>query len=295
MTRKTAPSRRHFLGMAVRLAAVAGLATTAPAVLAAGGNGSQGNGLPQQTDPNRSIQAMRGKVFVNGRVAKPETYISPNAEVRTGPRSQVAFVAGGDVHLLKSNATVKLSSGDNQLADTVRVLAGTLMSVWGTRPAGRETQLQTATATMGIRGTMTVASKDSFTILEGKVLYKWTDSNGVQHTEAMESDGTKLVSIDRNGNRSDRIPPGLSAEDFAWLASALAAQVEYAKEGNSWGFRVNPNTRKALDAYVKWSSGNLGKTRNSAGDYYSFVEDFNTEFNNATGAGGGGGGPQSPE
>lgn len=143
-----------------------------------------------------NINMMRGQVFVNGTRASQDTPVPANAEVRTGARSMVAFSAGGDAHVMKSNSSIVLKSDDGSFTSQLRILSGSLLSAWGKRPVGQQAQLVTKTATMGIRGTVTyVAPNGTFTLLQGKVEY--TNKNGKKIT--MSAASGVLVSVNASG------------------------------------------------------------------------------------------------
>lgn len=109
--------------------------------------------IPKELVPGKSIYEMRGTVRVDGRKANSKTVVTPRSLVETGSGSYIVFVVGKDAHILRENSRVQFS-GEGSLEQGLRLLTGKLMSVFGhrTRPEDKM-QLQTTTATIGIRGT----------------------------------------------------------------------------------------------------------------------------------------------
>jgi hypothetical protein len=99
--------------------------------------------------PKQGVQRIRGELLVNGRKASPGSAVSPGDTVATGPRSYAAFVVGEDAFLMRGQTHVELS-GAQRLVDFLRVVSGSLLSVYSKGPART---LRTSTATIGIRGT----------------------------------------------------------------------------------------------------------------------------------------------
>lgn len=93
------------------------------------------------------IQRLRGEVRVNGQPAQVGTVVKPGDTVSTGADSEVIYVIGQDAYLQRDRSTVSVL-GD--VAKTgMRVLTGKLLAVFGKGPQ----RIETATATIGIRGT----------------------------------------------------------------------------------------------------------------------------------------------
>jgi hypothetical protein len=97
--------------------------------------------------PNGLLQ-VRGEVLVNGRPAKLGTALKPGDGVATAPGSSAVFVIGGDAFLMREKSEL-LTAGGAVLADSLRLVTGKLLSVFG-RGSRR---IATTTATIGIRGT----------------------------------------------------------------------------------------------------------------------------------------------
>ncbi len=175
--------------------------------------------LAAEPSGDGNIKLLRGQVFVNGTRANQNTPVPSNSEVRTGSRSMVAFSAGGDAHVMKSNSTIVLKSSDGSWTSQLRILSGSLLSAWGKRPVGQQAQLQTKTATIGIRGTVTyVGANGTFSVLQGKVEY--TNKNGKKTT--MEVRGGKLVSVNAAGEATSETVT-VTLEEVSALQEAVAA------------------------------------------------------------------------
>ena len=116
--------------------------------------------IPEKLPPGRSIYRLSGEVKVDGRVADINTRIAANSRVTTGPASQIIFVVGSDAFVLRSNSDLQLG-GSNALISGMRILSGKLLSVFGKRSASQPThQIQTLTATIGVRGTGVYVESD---------------------------------------------------------------------------------------------------------------------------------------
>jgi hypothetical protein len=148
MSDPTLEARRQFLRYTMGSALVAGItgASVLPALVHAMGK------IPKELVAGKSIYDMRGTVFVDGKLANENTYISANSLVETGRNSYVVFVIGFDAHILRDNSRVQFSGKDN-FEESLRLATGKLLSVFGARSGGQTHQVQTSTATIGIRGT----------------------------------------------------------------------------------------------------------------------------------------------
>jgi len=148
MTDHIIEARRQFLRYTMGSALVAGVtgSSVLPALVHAMGK------IPEQLIAGKSIYDMRGTVFVDGKLANEDTYISANSLVETGRNSYVVFVIGFDAHILRDNSRVQFKGKDN-VEESLRLATGKLLSVFGARSGGAVHQVQTSTATIGIRGT----------------------------------------------------------------------------------------------------------------------------------------------
>lgn len=103
---------------------------------------------PARLPQDQSFYEVSGEVRVNGRAATLQTRVMAGDRVETGPASQAIFVIGDDAYLLRSRSRFE-SSGSGLVADTLRVVTGALLSVFGRRPK----RMNLHTAALGIRGT----------------------------------------------------------------------------------------------------------------------------------------------
>jgi hypothetical protein len=129
------PARRRALRIMAGIAGLPGLSGILQNVLAAGN---------RPVSPG--IQKLDGDVRVNGQHARLGMLIETGDTVSTGRDSEAIYVIGQDAFLQRANSTTQFSG---VAASVMRVITGRILSVFG---RGRKT-LQTATATIGIRGT----------------------------------------------------------------------------------------------------------------------------------------------
>lgn len=142
-------SRRRFLRQTMGtglIVTAGGAGNMLPALVHAMGK------IPDELIPGKSIYDMRGKVFVNNERADEDTFISASSLVETGSNSYVVFVIGKDAHILRENSRVQFE-GEETLEESLRLVTGKLLSVFGARSEGPKHQVNTSTATIGIRGT----------------------------------------------------------------------------------------------------------------------------------------------
>jgi hypothetical protein len=104
--------------------------------------------VPSQLPPGRSIYELQGDVKVNGVLATLETRINPNDTVETGGNGRIVFVVGKDSFLMRNNSKMVLK-GDQSLVDSLLILGGKVLSVFGRS----KHQIRTPTAIVGVRGT----------------------------------------------------------------------------------------------------------------------------------------------
>lgn len=109
---------------------------------------------PSRLPPGHSIYRMTGRATVNGRAVTATTQIHPGDTVRTAQDSELVFVAGGGhAMLLRADSHLVIEAEKDEsgsfFIDGLRLLTGKLLSV--SRHAAM--QVNTATATIGIRGT----------------------------------------------------------------------------------------------------------------------------------------------
>jgi hypothetical protein len=137
--------RRRLL---VRLLSVGAFAGVPAGLVEAAWWGSR----PSKMAEGKSIFTLEGDVTVNRQKASFDTIIRPGDRVETGPSSRAVFVVGTDSFLMRSNSTMEIE-GSNFLLDSLRLVTGRVLSVFGKRNARQRLNLSTHTATIGIRGT----------------------------------------------------------------------------------------------------------------------------------------------
>jgi len=99
----------------------------------------------------QGVRRVTGNVSVNGRPATRGMRIRPGDEVVTGPNGDVVFVVGRDAFMARADTSLELAgSAKSVLLSGLRVVTGKVLSVFAT---GRARRIETATATIGIRGT----------------------------------------------------------------------------------------------------------------------------------------------
>lgn len=108
---------------------------------------------PRKLPASQSIYRLFGNVRVNGTAANLSTFIGPNDTIETGNDSEIVFVVGGNSMIVRSNSVLKLSgekeASGNFVMSAMRLLTGKLLSV----SRNQQHNVQTQTATIGIRGT----------------------------------------------------------------------------------------------------------------------------------------------
>lgn len=99
----------------------------------------------------KGVSRVRGDVRINGKPARRGMEAKPGDIVTTGRDAQLVVVVGRDAFLVRADSRIELS-GDakRRLLRGLRVVSGALLSVF---EPGREKQIRTATAAIGIRGT----------------------------------------------------------------------------------------------------------------------------------------------
>lgn len=126
------PSRRRLIAGALALLPAG---VWSPAMGAGGSPVTQG------------INRLSGDVRVNGTPARLGQRVNPGDNLTTGANGEVVVVVGDNVFLQRSNSRTVIAG--NVASLSLRVVTGGLLSVFG---RGNH-QIQTATATVGIRGT----------------------------------------------------------------------------------------------------------------------------------------------
>ncbi len=107
---------------------------------------------PSKLPPGKSIYRISGEVTVNGQKANLETRIGGGSTIQTGRDSELVYAVGESAYIARPNTqiVVETSPAEASIVTGLRLLAGKLLSVF---PSRRPVQLQTKTASIGIRGT----------------------------------------------------------------------------------------------------------------------------------------------
>jgi hypothetical protein len=107
---------------------------------------------PSKLPEGKSIYRISGDVTVNGQKANLETKIAGGATIATGKDSELVYAVGQSAYIARPNTqiVVETSAAEASVVTGLRLLAGKLLSVF---PSRRPVQLQTRTASIGIRGT----------------------------------------------------------------------------------------------------------------------------------------------
>jgi hypothetical protein len=108
---------------------------------------------PAKLPAGQSIYRITGEALVNGKTATLETRIKPGDSIATGKDSELIFVIGSHAMLLRDQSQLVITAAKESatalLISALRLLQGKLLSVSRHTPL----RVETATATIGIRGT----------------------------------------------------------------------------------------------------------------------------------------------
>lgn len=97
------------------------------------------------------IRTASGEVAVNGNAATQGAQVRAGDSVITGPNGDVVFVVGRDAFMIRPDSRVDLlRRGNSSLLTGLRIVTGRILSVFS---PGRRREMQSETATIGIRGT----------------------------------------------------------------------------------------------------------------------------------------------
>jgi FecR protein len=107
---------------------------------------------PAKLPAGRSIYRVTGQATVDGKVATVDTKILGGATLETGRNSELVYAVGDSAFVMRGESKVifQAAQPDSTILSGLRMLSGRLLSVFA---SGRPLQLQTKTATIGIRGT----------------------------------------------------------------------------------------------------------------------------------------------
>lgn len=183
--------RREYL---VKLLTLSAMSATPAGVLHAAWWGSK----PDKLDDDKSIFSLEGEVRVNGERADLGTRIQGGDRVSTQDKSEVVFAVGGDSFILRSNSEMEIEGG-GFFVDTMRMLTGSVLSVFGKRTGQQQLTMNSSTATIGIRGTgVYMESEPGLTYLctcYGQVgLYNKDDLDDSELITATHHDAPKYIS-----------------------------------------------------------------------------------------------------
>ncbi len=99
----------------------------------------------------QGIAQVRGEVRIGDVPARRGMEIKPGEVITTGRGAQLVFVVGRDAFMARSGSRIELSGAATEtVVRGLRLVTGALLSVFD---SSRERRIQTATSTIGIRGT----------------------------------------------------------------------------------------------------------------------------------------------
>jgi len=107
---------------------------------------AQAQNLPVGT---QGLHLAQGDVRINGSMAGTGAVVRAGDTVATGPGATAMFAVGQDAFLMRADSRAEFSGRELAL-DSLRLLTGKLLGVFA---AGQGKRLETASATIGIRGT----------------------------------------------------------------------------------------------------------------------------------------------
>ncbi len=182
--------RREYL---VKLLTMSAMTATPMGVLHAAWWGS----TPKKMADDKSIFSLQGDVRVNGQQADLATQIKGGDVVSTQRDSEVIFAVGGDSFVLRSSSEMEIEGG-GIFIDALRMLTGSVLSVFGKRTGQQQLTMNSSTATIGIRGTgVYMESEPGLTYLctcYGQVgLYNSDDLNDSELLTATHHDAPKYI------------------------------------------------------------------------------------------------------
>jgi hypothetical protein len=103
-------------------------------------------------EPGKSIYKFDGRVTIDNQAATLDTLITASSIIETGDNSKIIFAVGKDAFILRDNSRLEIQ-GDNLLIQGLKLVTGKLLSVFGKRSPQQPLTMDTAVATIGIRGT----------------------------------------------------------------------------------------------------------------------------------------------
>lgn len=201
--------RRHL----VQLLSVSAMTMTPLSALQAAWWGSE----PEKLPDDKSIFSLDGDVRVNNARANESTRIRAGDIVRTGRDSEVIFVVGSDSFIMRSNSQMQIEGG-GFFVNALRLLTGSVLSVFGKRATNEQLSMNSSTATIGIRGTGVYmeAERDLtyFCTCYGQVeLASSLDPNEREIITAEHHDAPKYISNRTNGKSYIQPAPFINHTD----------------------------------------------------------------------------------
>lgn len=99
----------------------------------------------------KGVARVQGDARINGVPAKEGMDVKAGDVVTTGPASEIVFVVEHDAFMVRANARVEVQGQKGSLVATgLRIVTGAVLSVFS---PGQPKRIETATASIGIRGT----------------------------------------------------------------------------------------------------------------------------------------------
>lgn len=96
------------------------------------------------------VAQIKGDVRINGKPAERGQRVGPGDVIVTGKGAELVMVVEKDAFLVRANSRVEFGSAAAGAVTALRLVTGALLSVF---ESGRRREINTATATIGIRGT----------------------------------------------------------------------------------------------------------------------------------------------
>ena len=201
--------RRHL----VQLLSMSAMTMTPLAALQAAWWGSE----PEKLPDDKSIFSLDGDVRVNNAKADESTRIRTGDVVKTGRDSEIVFAVGSDSFILRSNSKMQVE-GSGFFVNTLRLLTGSVLSVFGNRTSNQQLTMNSSTATIGIRGTgVYMEAEQDLTYLctcYGQVaLSSAVDPNDREIITAEHHDAPKYITKKSNGGSNIRPAPFINHTD----------------------------------------------------------------------------------
>ena len=221
--------RREYL---VKMLTISALTMTPLGLIQAAWWGS----VPKKLADNKSIFSLRGEVHVNSQKASLDTTIRTGDVVRTHQDSEIIFVVGSDSFIMRANTEMEIE-GSNFLINKLRLVTGSLLSVFGNRKSNQILRVNAPTATIGIRGTgVYMEAEPDLTYLctcYGQVaLASTTDPNDSEIVTAEHHDAPKYISNKASRGTHIRPAPFINHtdEELKVLEAVVGREVPFGLE-----------------------------------------------------------------